>query len=38
VEYALILMLIAMVVIAVLIVFGPYLGNLYSKVSNLWPS
>ena len=34
VEYALILMLIAAVVIIVLIAFGPFLGNLYSNVVN----
>ena len=32
VEYALILMLIAVVVIAVLVVFGPSLANTYSSV------
>ena len=37
-EYALILVLIAVVVAAVLVVFGPFLGNLYSQVVNLWPS
>jgi pilus assembly protein Flp/PilA len=32
VEYALILVFLAIVVIAVLLIFGPNLGNLYSKV------
>ena len=38
VEYALILVLIAVVVAAVLVTFGPFLGNLYSQIVNLWPS
>ena len=33
VEYALILVLIAVVVVAVLVAFGPFLGDLYSSVS-----
>ena len=37
-EYALILVLIAAVVVAVLVVFGPTLGNMYSAVSSLIPS
>ena len=32
VEYALILVLLAVVVLAVLMVFGPSLGNVYSRV------
>ena len=35
-EYALILVLIAVVVVAVLVVFGPFLGNLYSDVVDLF--
>ena len=38
VEYALILVFIAVVVVAVLVGFGPFLGNLYSSVYNLFPS
>ena len=38
VEYALILVFIAVVVIGVLVVFGPTLANMYSAVSNLIPS
>ena len=34
VEYSLILTLIALVVIAVLVVFGPGVGNIFSEVSN----
>ena len=37
-EYALILVLIALAVIAVLVIFGPMLGNMYSRVTNLFPS
>jgi pilus assembly protein Flp/PilA len=37
-EYALILVLLAIVVIAVLVLFGPTLGNMYSRVTNLFPS
>jgi pilus assembly protein Flp/PilA len=37
-EYALILVLLAIVVIAVLVVFGPTLGNMYSRITNLFPS
>lgn len=32
VEYALIILLIAIVLVAVLLIFGPALGNLYSTV------
>ena len=32
VEYALILVLIAIVVVAVLVMFGPVLGNAYSSI------
>ena len=38
VEYALILLLLAVVVMAVMAVFGPQLGNMYSRVYNLWPT
>jgi len=34
VEYALILLLIAIVVVAVLLIFGPAVGNLYSTVMD----
>ena len=32
VEYALIILFIAIVIIAVLVIFGPTIGNLYSQV------
>lgn len=32
VEYALILLLVSLVVIVVLVVFGPAIGNLYSNI------
>ena len=38
VEYALILVFLAIVVIAVMLVFGPSLSNMYSRVSNLIPN
>lgn len=34
VEYALLLIFIAMVVLAILTLLGPYLGNIYSQVTN----
>ncbi len=34
VEYALILVLVALVVIAILAVIGPQIGNVFSKVTN----
>jgi pilus assembly protein Flp/PilA len=34
VEYALILLFIAIVLVAVLLIFGPAVGNLYSTVVN----
>ena len=37
VEYALILVFIAIVVIVVLLVFGEAVGNLYSTIENMWP-
>ena len=37
-EYALILVFIAIAVLVILIVFGPVLGNMYSRVTNLFPS
>jgi pilus assembly protein Flp/PilA len=37
VEYALIILFIAIVVVAVLLLFGPALGNLYSTVVYSWP-
>ncbi len=36
-EYALIMMLVAMVVILVLIVLGPTVGNLYSTAIEMFP-
>ena len=40
VEYALILVLIAAVVVIALVAFGPFLGDLYSQIVNspVWPS
>ena len=37
-EYALILVLIAIAVVAVLVIFGPILGEMYSRVTNIFPS
>ena len=37
VEYALIILFIAIVVVAALLLFGPALGNMYSIVVNSWP-
>jgi pilus assembly protein Flp/PilA len=37
VEYSLVLLLIAIVVIAALVVLGKATGNLFSNVSNAWP-
>ena len=34
VEYALILVLVALVVIAILTLLGPQIGNVFSKVTN----
>ena len=34
VEYALILVLVAIVVIAVLMILGPVIGNLFSKINS----
>jgi len=34
VEYALILVLVAIVVIAILAILGPQIGNIFSKVTN----
>jgi len=34
VEYALILMLVALVVLVILTVLGPQVGNMFSKVTN----
>jgi len=36
-EYALILVLVAIAVIAILVLLGPSLGNMYSQVTNLFP-
>jgi pilus assembly protein Flp/PilA len=37
VEYALIILFIAIAVVAVLLIFGPAIGSLYSTVVNSWP-
>ena len=37
VEYALILLFIAIVVVAVLLIFGPAVGNLYSQIAYDMP-
>ena len=37
VEYALIILFIAIVVVAMLLIFGTAVGNLYSVVVNEWP-
>jgi len=34
VEYALILVLVAIIVIAILAVLGPQIGNVFSKITN----
>lgn len=34
VEYALILVLVAIVVIAILAILGPQIGNVFSKITN----
>ncbi len=34
VEYALILVLVALVVIAILVIMGPQIGNIFSQVTN----
>ncbi len=38
VEYAIILALVALVVIAILAVLGPQVGNLFSRVTNAIPA
>lgn len=37
VEYALILVLVAIVVIAVLTLLGPIIGNVFSKINSSFP-
>jgi pilus assembly protein Flp/PilA len=37
VEYALIILFIAIVIVAVLAIFGPAVGNMFSTVVNEWP-
>jgi len=37
VEYAIIIMLVAIVVIAVITLFGPLIGNMFSKVNSSLP-
>jgi pilus assembly protein Flp/PilA len=36
VEYALVLVLVAVVVIAILTLFGPAIGNMYSRITFGW--
>ena len=36
-EYALVLVLVAVVVLVILTVFGPQIGNLYSQVTGIVP-
>ncbi|HBX68814.1 MAG TPA: pilus assembly protein [Chloroflexi bacterium] len=38
VEYALILLFIAIAIIAILLILGPTLGNTYSKIINIFPT
>jgi len=37
VEYALILLFIALVVLVVLVIFGPEVGNMYSDIVGMFP-
>ncbi len=37
VEYAIIMLLVAVVVIAVLTLLGPIVGNMFSSINNLFP-
>ena len=37
VEYALIIILVAVVVIAVLLILGPIIGNLFTKINSSLP-
>ncbi len=37
VEYALIILFVAIVVVAILLIFGPAVGNLYSTLVEQWP-
>lgn len=37
-EYALVLLLIAIAILTVLVIMGPTIGNLYSQVMDLFPS
>jgi pilus assembly protein Flp/PilA len=37
VEYALIILFVAIVVVAALLIFGPAVGDLYSRVVTSWP-
>ncbi len=37
VEYALIILFIAIVVVAVMLIFGPGVGKLYSSLVQQWP-
>ena len=35
-EYALVLALVAVVIIAILSLFGPAIGNMYSRITHGW--
>ena len=35
-EYALVLVLVAVVVIAIITLFGPAVGNMYSRITSGW--
>ena len=35
-EYALVLALVAVVIIAILTLFGPQIGNMYSRITHGW--
>jgi len=37
VEYALILLFIALAVIAIVMIFGPFVGDLYSEIVDMFP-
>lgn len=37
-EYALIILLVALIVIAVVVLLGPFIGNMFTKVNSGFPS
>ncbi len=37
-EYALIILLVAVAVVAIVLLLGPYVGDLYSNVNSSWQS